>query len=142
MNHGLEILVIWTDEHLLEFRVCASTGNFSGQAEMYANLNEFVDIANASKGLPRSLDDKREYILGSEETGTSGGLAKMEFRCVDSLGHVVVNVKLRDYPSVGVRRTSEAEFSIDVNPAEIDSFVRELSRMKNEVGQTAVLQAA
>jgi hypothetical protein len=142
MKLGLEITVIWADEHLLEFRVSASNGNFVGQAEMYVRLNEFADLAKVINGFPKSLDDHRNYILGSPDTGAGGGLTKMEFCCVDSLGHAVVNVKIRGYPSPRPRRTSEAEFSIEVNPAEIDSFVRDLSRMKNEVGQSAFLQSS
>lgn len=141
MRIGLEISVIWADEHLLEFRVIASNGRFRGQVEMYASLNEFIEIADKIKAFPKSLDDFREYTLGSDETGSSGGLVKMEFRCLDSLGHVVVNLKFLDYPSSDVAKTNKAEFGVTVNPAEIDSFVRELLLMRNEAGQSAFLQA-
>jgi len=138
MNIGIQISVIHTDEHLIELRVSAANGVFAGQAELYADADALIEIADALRGFPENRDDAREFELGSLDAAYAGGGAGFRFFCLDSVGHASAEVRLRSDPLVhGVSDT--VLLHIPVAAAAIDSFVTQLERMQAVVGESAFL---
>jgi hypothetical protein len=45
MKTGVQISIIYTDEHLIELRVSASNGVFAGQADVYASAEALALFA-------------------------------------------------------------------------------------------------
>jgi len=139
---GVQISIIYTDEHLIELRVQASNGVFAGQADVYANLEAMIEFAGVLRGFPTSHSNTREFELGTLDATSSGGGAGFRFYCVDSVGHAIAEVRLRTDARLGTGGSDAAAIHIPVEGAGIDSFVGELERMTAEVGQAAFLKAA
>jgi hypothetical protein len=137
MNDGIKILVEYIDEDLLELFIAGSNGLFSGSVNVYESHDALTRLSNAIRGFPVSISDIRNVELGTFiDTSASGGI-QMEFQCRDSLGHLVVELFMRD--SQGIQY-GMARFSILVDPAGIDDFVAQLDKIKIEVGSYACLR--
>ncbi len=139
---GVQISIIYTDEHLVELRANASNGVFSGQADVYADLGELAEFAGVLRGFPANGSDTREYEFGSFDDAYAGGGAGFRFYCVDAAGHAVAEVRLRTDPRRGVGASDETLLHIRIEAAAVDTFVGELERMSATVGQAAILEAA
>ena len=139
---GVSISIVYTDEHLLELRVQAGNEAFAGQANVYADSEIARQFANLLRGFPVSSSDTREIELGTFDDAYAGGGASFRFYCVDSVGHAMVEVRLRTDPRLGVGVSDVATIHFPVQASLIDSFVGELEQMAPEVGQTAVLEGA
>jgi hypothetical protein len=140
MSVGIDVRVIYVDEHLIELRVWASNGTFTAQAEMYANSGAPEEVANKLRGFPSSKEDTREFELGTFQTnGTSGGAA-LRFYCTDSAGHATVVVRLQGDVSRPGAEVENATFSILVEAAAVDRFVQQLERLSLTVGDGARLE--
>lgn len=141
MKTGLEISIIYVEEHLLELRVSASNGSFAGQAEVYAQVSVALELANILNGFPTRAHDIREFEFGTFDETYAGGGAKLRFYCVDSVGHSFAEVTLRhDSYRLGGAIDS-AVFRIPVESSAIDSFVEQLKQMAAVVGHAARLEA-
>jgi hypothetical protein len=139
---GIEISVIYADKDLLELRVQASNGVFRGQAEVYADLETLKKFANLLCEFPANNGDTREFELGTFDAAYAGGGAGFRFYCLDSVGHLLAEVKLRTDPRLRAGTSDVAMIHISVEAGGIDSFVGELEQMTPEVGQNAVLKGA
>lgn len=142
VKYGVQISVIYTDEHLLELRVWASNGLFVGQTEVYADSAELSAVASVLRGFPANRSDTRECEFGTFDAQYGGGGAGFRFCCTDSVGHALVEVRLRTDPRLGVGASDTANIHIPVESAAVDSFVGQLERMLPEPGQSALLEAA
>jgi len=142
VKYGVQISVIYTDEHLLELRVWASNGLFAGQTEVYADSAELTKVASVLRGFPANPSDTREYELGTFDAAYGGGGARFRFCCTDSSGHALAEVRLRTDARLGVGASDVATIHIPIEGAAIDSFVEQLERILPETGQFALLQAA
>jgi len=142
MKIGVQISVIYTDEHLIELQVVASNGVFVGQSDVYADAKALVEFAGVLRGFPESRGDTREFELGSFDTEYAGGGAGFRFFFLDSVGHASAEVRLRSDPKVNGGVSDTVLLHIPVEAAAIDSFVVQLNRMAAEVGQSAFLGAA
>ena len=139
MKLGIALSVVWADEHLLEFRVRASNGAFSGQANVYADLGAPGAFADEVRGFPRVGSDERRHHIGARTKEEAGGAVAFRFYCFDSAGHCAVEVRI--WTDQGPqRRMDEAMFHIVCEPAAIDSFVDQLCRMSATVGEEARLE--
>ena len=134
---GVEIEVIWADDHMLRLDVSASNGVFAGRIEAYAALDVAAQWAAALDGFPGDGDDCREVTTPTLSDEYAGGGATMRFVVRDSAGRCAVQVRLR--ASDMVRPIASAEFTIAVDAPAVDRFVAELRAMSSEVGQRAVL---
>jgi hypothetical protein len=128
---------------LLELRIEASNGVFSARADVYDSLDALHELATKLKGFPIDPSDVRIFETGMIDVECGGG-ATLRFYCLDSdhpdsAGHYAIEVRLRADPYVS--GPQEARFGVLVEPAAIDSFVTELSRMGTRVGDTAFLRA-
>ena len=142
IESGVQISVIYSDEHLIELRVSASNGLFAGQADVYANSEAPAQFAVALRGFPKGASDIREFELGSREVGYAGGGAGFRFYCLDSVGHAAAEVRLRSDTNAKGGMNDVAVFHIAVAPAALDTFVIQLEQMGAAVGQAALLEAA
>lgn len=139
---GVRISVIYTDEHLIELQVSASNGVFAGQVDVYADVDAPAEFARTLRGFPTSPNDIREFDLGNLSNQSAGGGAGFRFRCVDSVGHAVVELKLRSDLLRDGGLIDDARFHIRVEAAAVDAFVEQIERMEAVVGQSAFLEMA
>jgi hypothetical protein len=137
MKPGIELSIVYSDEHLLELRVRASNGTFTGQAMMYEGLDAPRALAEMLRGFPMSSGDVRNIQIGAGGQGA----ASLRFYCLNSAGHAAVEVRLRAEPRFD-GRVDEAAFHVAMEAAAVDSFVEQLSRMSADVGAEARLEAA
>ena len=139
---GIQISVIYTDEHLIELRVTASNGVFAGQADVYANIDAPAEFAGVLRGFPVSQSDAREFEIGDLGTANAGGGAGFRFHCVDSVCHAVAEVRLQSDSLRGGGVSDYAVLHVPVEAASVDAFVEQLEGMAAVVGHAAVLEAA
>ena len=92
---GIRLSIIYSDEHLLELRIEASNGVFSGRAHVYANLDTPRELATKLDGFPIEPADVRLLEAGTIESEDPGGAATLRFYRTDSAGHSAVEVRLR-----------------------------------------------
>jgi hypothetical protein len=138
LDLGIRIQVIWFDEDLLELRIQASNGRFEAVADLYAGPSAPSELAASIDGFPRSSDDTREVLLGTLDSKVAGGGVRMRFRCVDLVGHAEVHVEAQQPIGNGPQR-EVAAFSVPIEPAAVDEFVRQLRHMRLEPGSHAQL---
>ena len=141
MKSGVQISIIYTDEHLIRLRVRAANETFAGQADLYANSGSAAEFAGLLRGFPASNADAREFELGTFDPEFAGGGARFQFFCIDATGHLQLVVQLQNR-SEGGDITDTATLYIPVEPSAVDSFVLQLESMEELVGQTAVLEGA
>lgn len=142
MKFGVQISIVYTDEHLIELRIVASNGVFAGQAEVYADAESLIEFAAVLRGFPESREDTRAFELGSFDEEYAGGGAIFRFFCLDSVGHASAEVRLRSDPKVKGGVSDTVLLHIPVEAGVIDSFVAQLERMAAVVGQSTFLEAA
>ena len=140
MDRGMTVTVAWFDDDLVELKIRAGNGRFSGEALLYESRDVAAEFAAALRGFPRTVDDRRSFEMGTFDEQMGGGGAHFELSCRDSAGHAQVLVRLRTDPRRDGAAT--AEFSIAVEAAAVDSFVAGLERLPFRFGATATLRAA
>src|SRR5215467_5078612 len=62
---------------------------------MYLSHDDLSKTAQILSGFPSYVKDTRNVQLGVFEPTAAGGGIYMSFRCIDSVGHAVVVVRLR-----------------------------------------------
>jgi hypothetical protein len=125
VQHGITITVEWSDEDITEILISCSNGVFSGAALVYVSPDELLKMSEVLEGFPKTSNDKRELQLGTSDSYFAGGSASLTFHCTDSVGHSVVDFKIRaDSHGLGVPGC--AEFSVPIEAAAVDSFVEAL----------------
>jgi hypothetical protein len=121
---GLEIAVVWDDEWMFEVRIFAASGSFRGGAEIYADPERLLDLAEKFRGFPKSREDRFRMALGDP------GLARATIEAfgVDASGHVALAVRMTEDPSLAANegRGQEAEIVFMFEPAAADRFADEL----------------
>ncbi len=140
---GLQLEIIYFDDDLLELRCTCSNGCFSGIADCFSSHELMATFAATLSGFPNSLDDAREFEIGTFDDGFAGGGVALSFRCTDKAGHTVVDVSLRGDPNGGiVEQIGSARFTFVVEPASVDRFVSSLKGMQVATGELAILEMA
>jgi hypothetical protein len=142
VNNGIEVEVIWMDQDVLEFLFSCSNGRFSGHAEIYLSHDKLSELAEGLSGFPSHAKDSRGFELGTFNPDHADGGILMHFWCTDSMGHAVVEVKLRGDACKGLGEVESVALRIPVQAAAIDSFVSQIKQMEKLVGATAYLQMA
>jgi hypothetical protein len=138
MEAGLKCEIIYLDDELIEVRVSASNGRFSGVVDCYEGRGGLVRLADAVRGFPGSSQDQCEVKLGCLDSKSAGGGARFVLAKKDPTGHCVALVLLRSDED---DRSEVAEFNLPFLPGDLDAFVRELEAMREVVGAQAVLRA-
>lgn len=139
---GIEFEVVWFDQAVIEHRVTCSNGSFCGATKMYLAHDDLSKAANTLSGFPSSIQDTRNVRLGAFEPDVAGGGIEMAFRCVDSVGHAVVLVRLRADGCKGLGQPQSVSLYIPVEATSIDSFVSKALSINDAVGAKAYLHMA
>jgi hypothetical protein len=142
IKSGIHLSVLYEDEHLLEFKVRASNGEFAGQVNVYADFDRLSEFADVLGGFPSGREDTREFEMGTFDANYAGGGVGFRFFCVDSSGHALVEVRLRSGLYSEARMSDGATFYIPIVAAGIDTFIEGLKRMAANGGDSVFLEAA
>jgi hypothetical protein len=144
MRTGLEVRVIHTDDRLIELRIWASNGEFTAQANVYADADAPRNLAQVLRGFPVQPGDVREFQLGTFRQDVAGDGVHLQFYCTDSTGHAAVDVRVeaRRLDRGRVARMQTASFCLPIEAAAVDAFVQQLIRMPIAVGAAAQLDSA
>lgn len=139
---GIDFEVVWWDQDLIEYRVRCSNGFFSGDVKVYANHDDLPCAADILNGFPRDGKDSRTLELGTFQPGSAGGGIRADFYCIDSVGHAIVCVKLRDDGCNSMGEAQSVCLQIPVEAGPIDSFVSQARSISTETSAKAHLQMA
>ena len=139
MAPGVSISIIWFDEDILELRVAASNGRFTGTTELYDSLDSLQNFAQTLHRFPTRASDERTVSLGAFDPMYAGGGANLRFHCIDAAAHAAVEVSIRSDRRMHPPDFETASFSIGLEAAAIDLFVQQLREMKLEDGRSAQL---
>ena len=139
---GIDFEVMWLDQDVIEYRVRCSNGFFCGDAKLYANHDDLRNEAEKLNGFPQDRRDSRSLELGTFQSGSAGGGFRADFYCIDSAGHAIVCVKLRDDGCESMGEAQSICLLIPVEAGSIDSFVSQARSVRGEAGAKAHLQMA
>ncbi len=137
MKKGIQLEILWFDEHVIELRVCGSNGQFAGNADCYIGYDCIKNLAATFRGFPSTQEDRREFELGNFDPENGGGGARFKLWCADALGHVALEVSFRN---VSNHQPQTACFILAVEHADIDHFVKALDSTKVAEGSAASLR--
>jgi hypothetical protein len=145
---GLELTCLWYDTDILELRVCASNGAYSGCAKPYLDLHGLAELAARLEGFPRDASDVREVSLGAKGSEFAGGFISIMLFCRDSAGHAVLEFKAVSKnepgtPDVPWNRTPESvHFYAQIEASAVDAFVEDLRKLDGTLNGTIVFPFA
>lgn len=130
MDAGLWIAYRWHDIDVLEVKIKASNGEFSGLAQAYINHDDPRKAAEILEGFPRTSSDTRTLSFGTMDPEFAGGGALLRFFCTDGSGHAAIEVQMMGGAEPMLNRWSRppqtAHFFANIEANAIDDFVREL----------------
>ena len=129
----LELEAIWKDDDMLELRVKTSNSRYSGMTEVYDTSDTLTDFAKALVRFP--TEDKTLFYEIGEKNSYS--YFSMRFQCIDTTGHIGVEIHLEENVSTVYREEEKDKLKLEiiVVPSAIDNFQKELLKMAmNENG--------
>jgi len=131
MKGFLKIESIWEDDSLLEIKVVASNGKFSGEAECYTNRTTIAELGNSLIDFPNSLETIVEFTTGERDDLS---FFSLKFYCGDGSGHIYMKVKICHNEGYSNKKGEQfsSVFEIPVEPSQIDKFVKSLNRIAIE----------
>ena len=131
---------IWEDESMIELRVIASDGLFSGCTQVYTSWIDFEAFADRLEGFPRS-----DQHVVEEKIGEIGGYSflRLVFRCTDGNGHAILEVEMeKSQQQRGAANfRPRAKLYCGIEAWAIDEFVVQLRTMHREKSGCARLSA-
>ena len=134
---------MYWDQDLIECQFKCSNRHFSGQVRIYAGYDDLPRLAEALRGFPRSSTDSRTVELGTFRPDHGGGGVRLHLFCLDSVGHVAIDIKLRGDRCKAMGEVESVAARVRVEAAAIDSFVSELKDIDLARGKkTAFLLAS
>jgi len=137
----LQFSLVWADSDMHEVVVYARSAHFSGATSLYVAPGELADLAGSLSGFPSSSrEDQRNFVLGQPDLASSGEVRGALY-CRDSIGHVGVHIEMRCAPSEPNDKPESCAVLLRVVPSDLDRFVEELRRLR-EQGQSATLTNA
>ena len=134
MHPAIKLSSVWEDEDLFEVAIHASNNKFCGEARCYTTRDEIEKLSQAIDRFPKSTTDEVQF-----STYSSDDFSYFSFHLLtmDGSGHVVVRVKVADIVTYSNARPDNnvVEFDLMVEPAAIDTFSGELSKLsKAKIG--------
>jgi hypothetical protein len=130
---------IWEDDSMIELRVLATNGLFSGVTQIYTSWDSLNEFANRLRGFPRTTSD-----IVEDANGEIGGYSyfRLVFRCITGAGHPVVEIEMEQNQACAgpgdIRGRAKLGFRIDGTA--VDRFVAQLQAMVNSKTGSALLQ--
>jgi hypothetical protein len=140
MGAGVRFEVLWNDADMFEVRVSARNGLFSGSANIYLSIGGLVE-SEKLRGFPPNPSDRRTLDFGAFGPQFAGGAATLSFYRGDSAGHASVEVKIESDHRGKIPAQSVLLISA-VEPAAVDSFVSDLSRLEADQRGRALLRTS
>lgn len=134
MHPAITITSVWEDDDLFEVAIRACNNKFCGEACCYTTRDDIRKLSEAIDRFPKSTADEVRFSTHSSDNFSH---FSFHFLCTDGLGHVVVRVKVADIViySNALPDNNIAEFDLVVEPAAIDTFSSELSKLsKAKIG--------
>ena len=128
----LEFEIIWKDDDMLELKVFASNGSYSGTTEVYDTSDSLLRFAKTLIGYPA----ESPTLTYQAEHGSNNSFV-MTFYCVDNSGHIGVQIELEEMVREG--QQNKIKFEIIVVPSCIDNFQMELVQLATTRNGTARL---
>jgi hypothetical protein len=142
-NFGMKVEIVWFDQDLVEYQFTCSNGRFSGVAEIYLSHNDLPKMVAALKGFPSAPSDVQDLEVGTFNPKHSGGGVRLRCYCKDSVGHAVMEVKLRGDACKVLGEPESVALLFPVEAAAIDSFLTQVRSMDTEqIGATAFVAMA
>ena len=142
-NFGIKIEIVWFDQDVVECRFKCSNGRFSGAADIYLSHDDLPKIVEALKGFPTAANDVRELELGTFNPNHADGGVRLRCYCKDSVGHAVMEVRLRGDACKDVGEPESVALLLPVEAAAIDLFLTQVRAMDTEqIGAVAFLATA
>ena len=139
-NFGIKVEIVWFDQDVVECQFTCSNERFSGVAEIYLRRHDLPKMAEALKGFPSAPSDVRDLELGTFNPKHADGGVRLRCYCKDSVGHAVMEVKLRGDACKGLGEPESVALLLPVEAAAIDSFLKQVRSMDTEqIGATAFL---
>jgi hypothetical protein len=139
---GIEFEVVWFDQDVIQCPVTCSNDPFRGTTKIYLAHDDLSKTAETLRGFPSSIKDSRDVPLGAFEPKMAGGGISISIRCVDSVGHAGVLVRLRADGCKGPNGPESVCLYIPVEAGSIDSFVTEARSINGTKGAKAYLHMA
>lgn len=137
---GLQVEVIWFDQHMVQYQFRCSNGRFSGYADIYLGHDDLANMAEGLRGFPARVNDSRDFELGTFDPKCADGGIRMHFYCTDSRGHPAVDVELRGDACKAPGEVESVALRIPIEAASVDSFVAQVNKMDvSEIGALACL---
>jgi hypothetical protein len=130
---------IWEDDLMIELRVSASDGLFSGVTRIYTSWGSLNEFSNRLRGFPRTTSD-----IVEDANGEIGGYSyfRLVFRCITAAGHPIVEVEMEqnqaDARPGDIRGRAKLGFRID--GIAVDRFVAQLQAMVDSKTGSALLE--
>lgn len=140
MQRGVTITALDPDEDYLGIDVAASNDRFVGSAWIYAGVKELSELAAKMDAFPCSYEDRRAHELGNRDPNFAGGFFSITVRCLDSAGHLAVDLVLEDDASRYSR--AHASFGFQTEPAALDCFIESLRIIERDRSGSASLAVA
>jgi hypothetical protein len=135
MDACFEFKIEWFDEHLMQVRVTASNGKFSGTTAFYAALDEHTRLAKELEGFPSSKDEVRCFELGEFGEVKFGGV-KGRLSQLDSSGHCELELQISSGDFYGRSAEGSARILLTFEPGSLDEFVSALQRLEIKRGES------
>jgi hypothetical protein len=126
---------------LIEVRVAAGNGKFSGSTDVYVGRGQLLEAVAKLQGFPVNSKDTREVIFGAFGADSAGGAVRLQFYCKDLAGHSVFRATVED--DYGNQNTTQSVAAIvDFEPASLDRFLTDLSLIEEKLSGSAELKVA
>jgi hypothetical protein len=134
----LRMEVIWADEQMIELQVYASNQRHRGTIEIYTIGESLMKFADSLEGFPK---DSNETVVYDEGKRDSYAFLSLTFYCVGSLGHAAVQVCMEeDASSQSAEGKAKTQFALNCEPAAIERFRNQLTRMAHTESGSATLE--
>lgn len=123
---------------MLELRVSADDGLFSGVTQVYTTWESLRDLRSRLRGFPRSTNDVVDELIGAP-----GGYSylRLRFHCIDGSGHAKVEVELQksEQQDGALDCRPQLKTYVLFEPAAMDNFVSQIDVMISAKGGAAKL---
>jgi hypothetical protein len=138
MTESVEFTFLWNDQHLMEVRISASNGRFSGTTNVYLSIDGLAEAAEEIVSFPRNPHDKRELRFGPK------GLVTMRFFCEGEAGRSFIELSMESehdtYQCAGNVKPENVRLHAAVEASAIDAFVSELRIVQTSLSGVARLK--
>jgi hypothetical protein len=133
----LELQIVWKDEHMFELKITASNVRYSATTEVYNTKESLQEFAQTLFYFPK---DSREIVY-TAGTRNEYAFFSMRFYCLNSTGHIGVEINLEDNVATEFRQEekSKAQLEIIVEPSAIINFQKQLSQLALKQAGNAIL---